>query len=233
MVIVVGGVLWALFNLRSWAFPERSETYTLQSQSQEEKEVEVGVGVDCGADGRVRHITWSLMLMYAQWAQNQWCISVSAGSFFPPRWSGREKKGQAHPPHLSSKTTESINTTRFARNSAWLYIVDALWADFLWSVGKCLIVLTCFSYRIGSNNKEDCYGCSSHQVFPWLLASHCCSVGLALNPEIWKNCIQMTILPHFFRIHFLPLCICTYGEVGHRSGSLGLFCGRRPRLAVA
>ena len=71
MVIVVGGVLWALFNLRSVAFPKRSETCTLQSQSQEEKEVEVGVGVDCGADGRVRHITWSLMLMYAQWAQNQ------------------------------------------------------------------------------------------------------------------------------------------------------------------
>ena len=175
--------------------------------------------------------------MYAQWAQNQWCISVSAGSFFPPRWSGREKKGQAHPPHLSSKTTKRINTTRFATNSARLYIVDVLWADLLWSVGKCLstiMVLTCFSYRIGSNNKEDCYGCSSHQVFPWLLASHCCSVGLALNLEIWrrKNCIQMTILPHFFRIHFLPLCICTYGEVGHRSGSLGLFCGRRPRQAV-
>ena len=67
----LGGVLWALLNLRSWAFLDRPETFTLQSQSQEEKEVEVGVGVDCGADGRVRHITWSLMLMYAQWAQNQ------------------------------------------------------------------------------------------------------------------------------------------------------------------
>ena len=117
MVIVVGVLEvyygpFSILGVRLSLKGQRPTLCSLQSQSQEEKEVEVGVGVDCGADGRVRHITWSLMLMYAQWAQNQWCISVSAGSFFPPRWSGREKKGQAHPPHLSSKTTGPRASTR-------------------------------------------------------------------------------------------------------------------------
>ena len=48
MVIVVGGVLCALFNLRSWAFPERSETYTLQSAVPEPGGKRGGSGCWCG-----------------------------------------------------------------------------------------------------------------------------------------------------------------------------------------
>ena len=144
-------------------------------------------------------------LMYAQWSQNQWCISVSAGSFFPRFRDGR--RGQALSPHLRSKTTRTTINTRFAQNIAW---------QTKHQNKQC---------RTNHKKKIISQNWCSQRKFSQLTQLVKASPSLMVVLEYKYGMILSFLFPSI-------IYSVLYTEVGHRSGSLGLFCGRRPRQAV-